>query len=323
MRVLLAVDSGGTKCQAIAVGEDGSLLGCGHSGYSGPSSAKSNFGGSGRSQESATSAIRQALRGVRFSELHMVGYHRHWSLDGIFDSRLPGQVLFHPAGEHEGVLELAGLKWGVIASAGTGAFVHVITEDGRELHLDGLGPILGDCGSAYQIGMLAVQAAAKCDWHPRHKTSLKGVVHQALQRTEDRGHGASLIGVFEHHSDRAVIASLAKLVDAEAERGDAIARAIIEQAAGGLAETVFDAYDRMELRGHACGLAGTGSVIEKSAIYRERFSQHLGEIAPDLSIVWTELPHVVGTALSALDKIVKGDLAAAREKLMQEAKEEL
>lgn len=321
MRCLLAVDSGGTKCEAIAVGADGSVLGQGRGGYSGQGSGRAARGGSGRTIESVHGAIRQALRGVPFGELHIAGYHRHASLDEILGTRLPGQVVFHPVHEHDGALALAGLDYGIVASAGTGAFVHVVTKEGQHGHLDSLGPILADYGSAYHIGLMAFQAAAKHDWHPRHKTSLKDIVYRTLGVSETSSHGTSLIGVFEAQTDRAVMASLSRAVDTEARKGDAVALSILDKAAFELAETVFDAYDGMHLQGGGYSLVGTGSVIQKSPIYRERLAGHVRKFAADLTLIWTDLPHVVGTALSLLHKIANGDLEAAKARLVQDARE--
>ena len=188
MRCLLAVDTGGTKCEAIAVGEDGDLLGWGHRGYPNPASGKNARGGSGRSSESINSAIGQALAGSSSREMHIASYHHQWSLDDVLADRLPVEVIYHPIREHDGVLGARpGLKSGIIASAGTGSLRARDCQDGREMHLDGLGRFSATTWSAYHIGALAVQAAAKCDWHPRHKTSLKEVVHQALGLTQNGG----------------------------------------------------------------------------------------------------------------------------------------
>ncbi|MBI2440301.1 MAG: hypothetical protein HYV35_02905, partial [Lentisphaerae bacterium] len=74
--------------------------------------------------------------------------------------------------EDEAAMALAGEPYGLVVLAGTGSFVHGKTHDGRELHLDGIGPVLGDTGSAYFIGLMALRAAAKSDWHLRFHTTL-------------------------------------------------------------------------------------------------------------------------------------------------------
>jgi N-acetylglucosamine kinase-like BadF-type ATPase len=321
MRCLLSIDAGGTKCQTVAVKEDGTLVGWGRCGFLESVEAQDIEAGSGRSIESVTKAIRQALRDVNCTELHVTGYYRPQYMDGLFASDCNAQVIFHPLHESDGILQLAGVDFGIIASAGTGAFVHVVGKDGNHLHLDSLGPVLGDYGSAYHIGVLAVQAAAKCDWHPRHHTSLKRAVHQALRVEEKSDRGASLIWIFERVKDRAAIADLARIVNEEAENGDRVARAILEEAASALAETVYDAYDSQHLNGCGYSLVGTGGVIERSDIYWQGLCRRVAEFAPDLTLTRADLPHVVGTALAQLQVIANGDLEAAKGRLITCARE--
>lgn len=321
MRCLLSIDAGGTKCQTVAVNEDGDLVGWGRSGFPDAVESANVHGGSGRSIESIAGAITQALHGVECDELHVVGGYRQRSLDALIATRYEGGVTYHPCHEWEGILDLVELDHGVIASAGTGAFVHVTGKDQSHIHLDSLGPILGDWGSAYHVGMLAVQAVAKYDWHPRHQTSLKEAVYRGLGIEETSGRGTSLIFVFERVKDRAQIADLARIVNDEARRGDEVAVAILREAAASLAQTVYDAYDGLNLNGAGYSLVGTGGVIERSDIYWECLCNLVREFAPDLVTVRTDLPHVVGTALSALHTIANGDLDAARARLICGARE--
>lgn len=338
MRCLLSIDSGGTKCQTVAVSENGALVGWGRSGFSeredpprtqhpamtdahAAPGAAIPTGGSGRTVEAVSAAVWQALDGLDCTELHVVSYYRHRSLDNILSGRFKGEIVHHPVHEHEGVLELVGLRFGIIASSGTGAFVHVVGEDDSHLHLDSLGPILGDRGSAFHIGMRAIQAAARHDWHPRHRTTLNQVIHNALGIEMTRDRGASLIWVFERVKDRAIIADLARLVDEEARAGDAVARNVLDEAARSLSETVYDAYDSLNLKDQGYSLVGTGGVIEKSDIFWDSLRRYVHDFAPDLGFARTELPHVVGTALRALPTIANGDLDAARDRLIQTARE--
>ncbi len=321
MRCLLSVDAGGTKCQTVAVGEDGSLIGWGRCGFADGIDRESVHGGSGRSVESVLGAIQAAMEGVECSELHVAGYYRHHTLDDLISSRHKGGVHYHPCHEWEGILDIVGLDSGIIASSGTGSFVHVTNQDGSHHHFDSLGPVLGDWGSAYHIGMLAVQAAAKSDWHPRHRTSLKEAVYGALDVAETRERGASLIFIFERTKDRAQIADLARLVNDEACKGDAVACGILDRAAASLAETASDAYDGLHLKDRGYTLVGTGGVIEHSDIFWNRLCEHVRGFAPDIALARTDLPHVVGTAICTLHAIANGDLAAAKDRLIRSAKE--
>lgn len=321
MRCLLSIDAGGTKCQTVAVSENGELLGWGRSGFHDALDREHVHGGSGRSIESIKDAIVQAVQGVDCTELHIAGGYRDKYLDAVVQTRHTGDIQYHTCHEWDGILEIVGLESGIIASSGTGAFVHLTGNDGSHCHFDSLGPVLGDWGSAYHIGMLAVQAAAKNDWHPRHNTSLKKRVYEALH-LEEKGHrGTSLIFIFERTKDRAAIADLARIVNEEAGKGDAVANKILEEAASGLAETVFDVYDGFKLKDSGCSLVGTGGVIEGCDLFWRHFCDRAAAFAPDLPMLKTDLPHVVGTALFAMPAFANGNCQAARKRLIDSARE--
>ncbi len=132
--------------------------------------------------------------------------------------------------------------------------------------------------------------------------------------------GGSLIGTLEGHHDRAIIAHLARLVDAEARSGDGIARRIMETAASELSQSVFDACDSLGMLDQNYCLVGTGGVIERSDIYWEHLCRCGRDFAPNMRTVRTDLPHVVGTVLFVLGKLSIGDACAAKERLLDRAR---
>ena len=312
---ILALDIGGTKSDALLVREDGIVLGWGRYGFAQIRGA-GGWGGSGRSVEAITHAIELAMGDIECDELHVsdYGFLRPEYMPGF-----SGRLILHPRHEHDGLFELAKEQYGVVASAGTGAFAYGLTPEGESLHLDSLGPVLGDYGSGYYIGVLAVQAVARSDWHSRHSTSLVNKVRKALSISNYVPYGHSLVGCLNTNSDRATIAALSRIVDVEARAGDGVARQILETAAAALAETVFDVYDRLSISGPECAMVGTGSVIEKSDIFWESLRGRVMEFAPDLRCVRTDLPHVVGTALMLLRELCGDNFAAVQDNLFNSA----
>ncbi len=318
MRCVLAIDAGGSKCDALLVRDDGVALGWGRCDIADPEAGR-GWSGSGRSVETVTRAVKRAMGEHSCRELHITTFaNRRWAEETLAGAE---RIVQHSVAEYDGPFALAGTRFGVVALAGTGAFVFGRTRDGRACHLDGLGPNLGDYGSGYQIGMMALRAAARSGWHPRHHTSLADPVYRACVNHpgDERGHG--LVGYTIEHHDRAEIASLAKIVDIEANGGDRVARQILRAAATSLAETLYDVVDRLGLKEEEYPLIGTGSIATRSRIYWRHFCRLAKEFAPHLKPFVPDLLPVVGVALCTLQEVTPDNMEDVRSTLLQTARE--
>jgi N-acetylglucosamine kinase-like BadF-type ATPase len=315
MHYILAIDSGGSKCDAVLIREDGSVQGWGRCDISHPESGRGR-GGSGRSEQTVALAVRRAVGNrLRCEELHVTGRYS-FPAEALPDAQR-GQVAYHGTSEQGAALALVGEETGVVVLAGTGAFVCGRTRDGRELMLDALGPLLGDYGGAYHIGLLAVRAAARSHWHPRHQTSLAEVVRRACAEHAGNPPRFSLVEYMLGNRDRAEIASLAKLVDREANAGDRIAREILEEAAAAISETLYDVVDRLDIAREEYAMVGTGSVAVKSRIYWRHLCDRAEAFAPRLKPVVSDMPAVLGLALCAAREVEGIDLPAFRDTLFR------
>lgn len=301
MKCILAIDSGGTKCDALLVRNDGAAIGWGHCGFRDPESGRGRRG-SGRSEESVTLAVKKAIGDIQCDELHFISFGIQIP-PALTESLAESRVELHLIREYDAALALAGLEWGLVALAGTGAFAYGKTSDGRTLWLDGLGPMLGDYGSGYQIGHQAIRAAARSGWHPRHETSLAEVVPEACMANYAKPSRFSLVEYMLDTRDRAEIASLARLVDTEANKGDRISRQIIEEAAASMAETIRDLVDRLGIANEDYTLVGTGSVATRSRIYWDSLCGIVAEFAPRLKPVQAEAPLAAGMVLAVLPQL--------------------
>jgi N-acetylglucosamine kinase-like BadF-type ATPase len=319
MRYVLALDAGGTKCDALFVQEDGTVLGWGHVSAEAAGNGR-NIVGFGRDPRSINQAIQQAMGGARCDELDLTGFAYRLPLD-VFSEKNFGILHLHRIFEYEPAFTLLEEKAGVIALAGTGALVFTRTRDGRELHLDGLGPQLGDFGGGYQIGLLGLQATAKAGWHRRHQTSLALRIMQVINAEREIVYHEALIEFMLTPRDRTDIAGFARIVDEEARAGDRIAIDILHRAADDLAETVWDAVDQLGLAGEDYPLIGLGSIALKSEIFWEHLCRRVHAFAPKFRCMRPELPPVVGMALIVLQRIAAADPQVLRENLYRSVKE--
>jgi len=320
MRCVLAIDSGGTKCDAALVGEDGRLIGWGHCDHDDPASGRGRVG-SGRTAETISKAIRLAIRNIVCEEMYVVAFGRHTPLE-LVRQQVSARLQFHSVLECDAALALAGRESGVVVLAGTGAFVYGRTRDRRDLWLDGLGPLIGDYGSAYHIGLAGVRAAAKSTWHPRHQTSLAEAIPNACRAMWNGNGPFSLTWFVLGSKDRAEIASLAKIVDAEARKGDQIAKRIIRDAAAALAETLGDLVDRLDIANEDYTMIGTGGVITNCRMYWRHLCSRALRFAPRLKPELASLPLVFGMALIGLSEL-GADPEYSRHNLFQSARQVL
>jgi len=295
---ILAFDPGGTKCHALLVRADGQALGWGTG--AGP-------GLSGRSDEAFLMAARAALASHVPAEIGVVNAR------ACLVSALERQGVRVRANNHvteaEAAFALAGQICGLVVLSGTGSFVHGKTGAGRELHLDGVGPVLGDTGSAYFIGLMALREAAKSDWHPRFHTTLQNRLYAFYKLAGF----TDLIAFSLRPMDRSVIAAFARVVDEEAAAGDPVAMRILTKAADDIADILHVVIDRLEMARESYTMVGVGSVIVHSAIYWTRLCEQARTFAPWLTPVRPSHPPVLGVALSVLRRVpgLDSDRAAA------------
>ena len=299
MRCVIGIDSGGTKCEALVATVTGQALGWGRCDVRSPASGRGLYG-SGRTRQSIRSAVREALSTVHCDHFIVAAAGVRMTA-GLFDM-IPNPVrsITHVK-EFKAAFTQAGESCGIVALAGTGAFVHGVTRDRRELLLDGLGPLLGDYGGGYHIGSLAVRAAARSRWHTRHKTALEDAIPRALHSARHDGRKPKgMVDFMLDNPDRGEIANLAPVVFAAALAGDRVAVEIMDHAAAALAETLRDVVDRLGMAEEDYPLIGAGGAITHSPYYWERFCAAARSFAPRLRPVRLNGPPVLGIVLHAL-----------------------
>ncbi len=295
MQYALGIDGGGSKCDAVLVDTTGRIVGWGRGGQVQP------FYGT---QESIHASFREALEGA----LGDLCGAELW-VSSPMRRRQRWEARIAQAGEIRDIecvpeecmaLAAGGEEWGLVVLAGTGSFVHARMPDGRRLHLGALGPVLGDYGSGYEIGLAGLRAAFASHWTSARQTSLAEVVPPALG-VEDLHRVFHL--VYVHGLERRQIASLARVVDEQAEQGDAVSAQILQQAADALFSLVRDMIQEMGLAEQEFPLVGAGSVAVRSRIWWERMRERVAEVAPRGRMIRPRLAMVAGAALLALRRM--------------------
>jgi N-acetylglucosamine kinase-like BadF-type ATPase len=266
--LLLAVDGGGTKTQAVVADLEGKVLARGLA----PSSTVHNVGFD-QSCEALTIAIEGALVNVLGPQGRGEGpvwrsariASACFGLAGIDSPEDEAQVSrwvreqaitqrFSVVNDSELILAAGTPEgWGVALVGGTGSVCLGRTREGRTVRVGGWGPILGDEGSGYQMAISALHRATQtADGRAEAKTLLDAVLrHWSL------GDATALI---RHvHADAMTpseIAGLATVILDLAARGDADARAIVDEAASDLARHVQSVVRKLGVTKPPLALAG-------------------------------------------------------------------
>lgn len=196
-------------------------------------------------------------------------------------ARVGGEILL--AGDEEVALEAAFAGGaGVMVAAGTGSNLIGRTTTGKRVHVGGWGPAVADEGSGSWIGKQAVRAVFDALDHDEETLLMKKVQEAwALSQIGDLIDVANRIPGPE-------FSTLAPVVVECAERGDADAARILEQAGQFLGTFAVLAARRVEkLEGEGASspeVAFTGSILSRIAPVRETMLAYIRRELPGIRI---------------------------------------
>lgn len=244
MKVFVGIDGGGTSTKAVIVSDTLQILGRGEAGPSnhysvGPPAAAENCV---RAAESAFAAAMRVAPELSREDIAAWGF----GLAGVrreSDARVMRAQLGPVAQGLPWVLDTdaAAAHWGafnggsgIVLSAGTGAIALGIDE-GEKFYADGWGPLLGDEGSGYWIGLEAIRAVCRA-WDGRApRTTLSQTILSELRLSDAQ----QLVPLLQGGKlEREAIAELARAVLTSAEAGVSEAIEIRERAISRLALSV-------------------------------------------------------------------------------------
>jgi len=314
------VDGGGSKTACLLVTRDGQALG---EGVAGPSNYQSVGAALTLSalRESLAAAVAAAVAGGRSLRvsglcLALAGVDRPADRDAV---RVLTQELFDrpPAGlswnlpadgtviVNDAVAALVGgtgRAEGVVCVAGTGSIAFGMNGAGQRSRAGGWGHVLGDEGSGYAVGLAALRAVCRAADGRGPETVLSRLVLDECGLS----HASGLIGLAYGGWGAPQIARLAPLCGAAAATGDAVAGAILEEAAAELALAAATVAGELGLGSGSGEAAPVGfEVVTSGGLWtgltglRERFSGGLRRLAPAASVIDPRHTPVQGAALLA------------------------
>ncbi len=303
MSIYVGIDGGGSKTSWVAVFDDGRP---GGHGVLGPSNMHS-VGQAGLAAVMKTIAdkVRDSTHVQTFDWVNIC-----LGLSGVdrFQERTVVEGVLKELGikryrlETDAAIALAGAtagEPGVVVIAGTGSLAYGVGSGGRKAKAGGWGYLLGDEGSGYYIGRLAISAALKAhDWRgPKTQLTELLLRHFALERVE-----AMYQLAYHRGLTRVEVAAVTRVVVQAALEGDVVSQLILDDAGNELAIAAAAARAQLGMKGSDPGIVATvGGVFEKSARVRKTFVARLAERCPGAKVIWPEFQPAVGAISLAME----------------------
>jgi N-acetylglucosamine kinase-like BadF-type ATPase len=288
---VLGFDGGGTRCEAIRLSDEGRVLAHGIGG-----TTHEWYGQERLVEASVSAALESALpEGAAKPSLAVLTGPSGERAAALIRAAIEPSPL-QKVSEAECFLAASLETSGLVALAGTGSFVHGRRPDGRWITAGGAGPVIGDDGSGFDLGIRAIRAtclAASLDHY-------RGPLVDAVMDEFGCQQRWDLVTLYHHeHPSRQRIAGLAPLVTRHAETGDPVALGILDEAARALAQIARAVVDQLGLHRVRTVILAGGTA--SSSAYQEALRAHLEPIFPrPVDIRRPKYRPAVGSALIAL-----------------------
>jgi N-acetylglucosamine kinase-like BadF-type ATPase len=302
MRYVLGFDGGGTKTECVLMDESGAILARSRSGPSNPvnvgtqasavalAAAGSEALGSAAKPSSDVAYILAGISGAGEPAVRM-------EIQSKLQPSFPNATI---AITSDLVLSLAatGEIPSVLVIAGTGSAVLGRTSPLKLARAGGFGPIIGDPGSANDIGR---KTAALCfqKFLNNEKFPLADEICRAFGCTW------SQFVDLARDQPTVIFPKLFPIVAKAAESGDPSARGILTSAARDLLEQVREVVQQLQLQDANFFLAKTGGVFDGSAFVNEQFDRLIREMAPKVRIGALPRPVAESAAQLARDALTR------------------
>jgi len=299
MGLYLAIDAGGTKTNCL-LADDTRIL---------ASASTGTVKLQRISEEEATTRLQTMLNevaaaaGVSLGEVTRTCFGlaglsnpavQTWARE-VVSAMVAGELLL--VGDEEIALDAAFAGGpGILVIAGTGSNIIGRTASGKLFGAGGWGPVLGDEGSGYWIGLEAIRAVLRA----QDRIGLDGISSCLLRDIEVHWQLDSLAELVALANQRTGLrrpapdfASLAPVVARCAGHGDALAARVLERAGQELADQVTLVFQKMDAP-NAIEVAFTGSVLSEIAPVRAAMIARLAISLPTAHIRETPVDPLEG-----------------------------
>ncbi|MGB7436606.1 MAG: BadF/BadG/BcrA/BcrD ATPase family protein [Candidatus Acidiferrum sp.] len=279
MRFVLGLDGGGTKTECILMDEAGLVRAEGRSGPSNP--MRVGFGGA---LAAVCEAGRAAMHNAKLSpgEISVVcaglaGAAQPESqrkMKKLLSEEFPTQVV-EVCTDVDLKLEATGEGRAIVLNVGTGTFAVGRDLNGQAIRVGGHGPLLGDEGSAYDVGRRAMIAALRAADRGSKDSPLAARILHDLHASDWEE-----LQLRVYRMPDEVFPRIYPVVTAAADEGDSEARMLLGDATEELAGLVTDLMERLQLKDEKFLLVKSGGMLGRSAYFDKLLDERLRFVAP-------------------------------------------
>jgi len=309
--IVLGVDGGGTKTQAIIMDEEGRMLGEGLAGPSNPLRVGvSNAAGAVRAAVDLACAAAGVRRtDIASAEIGLAGVRRADLKERMSDALLCSLGINSIEVVTDAAIALYGAtggKPGLVLIAGTGSICCGRNARRRHVCAGGWGPLAGDEGSGSWIARRALQAVAQATDGRGAATHLgEAACHYFNVATPDDLSFA--IYAASMTNDR--IAGFARHVIEAASERDAVASGILGDAGRELAAAARTVIRKLRIEHERFQVAYTGGVFSAGELILEPLRTEIKRIAPHAYLAPPQLSPAVAAATMAREQLRRLALA--------------
>lgn len=299
MRYVLGFDGGGTKTECVLMDEAGLVRAHGRSGPSNP--MRLGFGGALAAVcEAGRTAVQNAKLSAADISVVCAGLagtaqpESQRKMKKLLAEEYPGKIV-QVCTDLDLTLEATGHGRAIVLIAGTGSAAVGRDVSGQIVRVGGHGPLLGDEGSAYDVGRRASIAALREADRGLPDSPLAKRILRELRCADWEDFHMRVYSVPDE-----VFPRIFPVVAAEAEGGNSTARGLLQDAANELAGLVADLVERLELKSERFLLVKSGGMVGRSEYFDGLLDERLRHAAPHVEFGSVLIPAAEAAARLAL-----------------------
>jgi len=271
-KLFLGIDGGQTVTKCVLADTSGQILGLG---VGGASVHIKDEATQRQVRKALHTALSQALKAAGIS-IHSPIESAFMGFSGVSGPRASGACNYCQALrerfsvrflmiDHDARIALAGAipdSVGVIAIAGTGSIAFGMDAKQRSARAGGWGYLLGDPGSAYEIGRRGLKAVGDAYDGLGPRTLLTPSILEVLGLEDECG---ITDAVYRDGQPKLRIASIATVVATAAQKGDAVARKILEEGGKRLGAMACAVARKLQIPERSLKFSAVGGVFQAGA----------------------------------------------------------